>query len=276
MPIRRSTKPAARSLTVLPLRDIVMFPHMNTPLLIGREHSIQAIDAALNLDKLVMICSQKDSSVDDPRIDELYEYGTVARVVHSMRLPNKLLKVVIEGLYRARIVKAVKNESCLQAEVEILKEDAVPSDKEFTTLTHRTHEMFTHYVHVVGTVPSDVLSSVDAMSDEYQRLYTMAAAVASSVEKKQPVLEGPALRDQMLALGQLLSGELELLKLEEEIDVKVSDSIQKHQRKFFIQEQIRVMCRFICCSLPTSKQYKICPVVSLRSVQLGHTHPKYA
>ena len=89
----------------MPLRDIVMFPHMATPLLIGREHSIHAIDAAMEHEKLIMICSQKDSSVDDPRLDELYEYGTVARVMHSMRLPNKLLKVMVEGLYRARIIK---------------------------------------------------------------------------------------------------------------------------------------------------------------------------
>ncbi|MFM8569806.1 MAG: AAA family ATPase, partial [Candidatus Kapaibacterium sp.] len=156
-------------------------------------------------------------------------------------LPNRLLKVMVEGLYKARIKSVVANETCLEAEIEVLKEDVVPNDKEFITLMHHTRDLFIRYAHVSRGLPSDAVSSIESMSDEYQKIYTMAAMVEAKVEKKQAILDAGDIRAQVLELGQLLAEEIELMKLEEEIDVKVTDSIQKHQRKYFIQEQIRAL-----------------------------------
>ncbi|MFN5866332.1 MAG: endopeptidase La, partial [Candidatus Kapaibacterium sp.] len=238
---KKTVETATKTYSVLPLRDIVMLPHLVVPLIIGRERSVRAVDLAMERDKLIFISAQKNDEVDDPGMDDLYTTGTVARVVQSLRLPNKLLKVMVEGLYRARVVNVVDNSSCLEAEIEILKEDVVPDDREFTTLMSRTRDLFARYAQASKSVPSDAQTSIDEMSDEYQKLYTMAAMVDAQVEKKQAILNADDIRAQVLELGQLIAGEIELLKLEEEIDVKVSDSIQKHQRKYFIQEQIRAL-----------------------------------
>ncbi|MFM2133791.1 MAG: hypothetical protein RL156_1072 [Bacteroidota bacterium] len=238
---KKTVDTVTKTYSVLPLRDIVMLPHLVVPLIIGRERSVRAVDLAMERDKLIFISAQKNDEVDDPGMDDLYTTGTVARVVQSLRLPNKLLKVMVEGLYRARVVNVVDNSSCLEAEIEILKEDVVPDDREFTTLMSRTRDLFARYAQASKSVPSDAQTSIDEMSDEYQKLYTMAAMVDAQVEKKQAILNADDIRAQVLELGQLIAGEIELLKLEEEIDVKVSDSIQKHQRKYFIQEQIRAL-----------------------------------
>jgi ATP-dependent Lon protease len=231
---KKTVETATKTYSVLPLRDIVMLPHLVVPLIIGRERSVRAVDLAMERDKLIFISAQKNDEVDDPGMEDLYTTGTVARVVQSLRLPNKLLKVMVEGLYRARVVNVVDNSSCLEAEIEILKEDVVPDDREFTTLMSRTRDLFARYAQASKSVPSDAQTSIDEMSDEYQKLYTMAAMVDAQVEKKQAILNADDIRAQVLELGQLIAGEIELLKLEEEIDVKVSDSIQKHQRKYFI------------------------------------------
>lgn len=238
---KKTSTSTTKSYTILPLRDMVMLPHLVVPLIIGRERSVRAVDLAMERDKLIFITTQKDDAVDDPGIDELNTVGTLARVVQSLRLPNRLLKVMVEGMVKARIKSVVTNETCLEAEIEVLKEDVVPNDKEFTTLMYHTRDLFMSYAHASSSLPSDALASIEAMSDEYQKIYTMTAMVDAKVEKKQAILDAGDIRAQVLELGQLLAGEIELLKLEEEIDVKVTDSIQKHQRKYFIQEQIRAL-----------------------------------
>ncbi len=232
---------SANAYTILPLRDVIIFPNMIFPVLIGRSSSLSAVTEALERDKLIFVSAQKDASIDDPKLEDLNEYGTVARIMQVLRLPNQLLKVLVEGVYQGRVSHALKNSKCMEAEIEIIKQDAVPSTKDFSALMHRARDLFFDYVHASRNLPPEVASALDTISDEYHKLYYLAANINTSVENKQKILEATSLSQQFLEINTLLSGEIELLKLEEEIDVKVNDSIQKNQRKYFIQEQIRAL-----------------------------------
>ncbi|MBX7155927.1 MAG: endopeptidase La [Bacteriodetes bacterium] len=228
-------------LTVLPLRDVIIYPHMIFPVLIGRASSLRAVTEALERDKLLFVSAQADASVDEPKIGDVYEYGTVAKIMQVLRLPNQLLKVLVEGVAHARIKKQVHNVHCLEAEIEYIKQDVVPQGKEFQAMMNRAKDLFTDYVRSSKNLPAEVVTALDGITDEYHKVYYIGANINSSVENKQKILNSRSITEQYLELNTLLSGELELLKLEEEIDVKVNDSIQKNQRKYFIQEQIRAL-----------------------------------
>ncbi len=233
--------PASGAYTVLPLRDVIIFPNMIFPVLIGRSSSLNAVTEALERDKLIFVSAQNDASVDDPTLDDLHSYGTVARIMQVLRLPNQLLKVLVEGVYQAKIEKSVKNDRCMEATVSTIKQDAVPGTREFNAALRRVRDLFFDYVHASRNLPPEVAAALDTISDEYHKLYYIAANVSTSVENKQRILSATSISDQLAEIGTILSAELELLKLEEEIDVKVNDSIQKNQRKYFIQEQIRAL-----------------------------------
>lgn len=236
----KKTSPANK-LTVLPLRDVIIYPNMIFPVLIGRASSLRAVTEALEREKLIFVTAQRDAAIDEPAMSDLYEYGTVARIMQVLRLPNQLLKVLVEGAHQARIIKQVRNTQCLEAEVEIIRQDAVPSNKEFQAMMKRAHDLFGDYVRASRNLPPEVATALDTINDEYHKLYYIAANITSAVENKQKILDAPRITEQYMELNTLLASELELLKLEEEIDVKVNDSIQKNQRKYFIQEQIRTL-----------------------------------
>ncbi len=227
--------------TILPLRDVIIFPNMIFPVLIGRASSLNAVTEALEREKLIFVSAQRDASVDDPKLTDLNEYGTVARIMQVLRLPNQLLKVLVEGVYQGRISSAIENPRCMEATIDIIKQDAIPNTKEFSAVMHRSRDLFFDYVHASRNLPPEVAAALDTISDEYHKLYYIAANISTSVENKQKILSATSIYDQFLEINTLMSAELELLKLEEEIDVKVNDSIQKNQRKYFIQEQIRAL-----------------------------------
>jgi ATP-dependent Lon protease len=230
-----------KRLTVLPLRDTLIFPYMIFPVLIGRASSLKAINEALEREKFIFLAAQKDATMEEPAFKDIYQYGTVAKVLQVLRLPNNLLKVLVEGVAQGKIKKTFKTKDFLEAEIEIIHSSATEGDKELEAMLRQTSELFANYVKANQALPPEVVAAFENIDDPVRKLFYAAANVQQKAEIKQAILEKTVLNEQYFELITLLKNETELLKIEEEIDTRVQDSIQKTQRKYFIQEQIRVL-----------------------------------
>jgi ATP-dependent Lon protease len=228
------------TLPVLPLRDVVIFPYMIFPVLVGRESSLRAANYALENEKYIFLAAQQDPSIDEPGADDIYKEGVVAKIIQILKLPNGLLKILVDGIVQASIKKYAVNEKYLQAEIEI--HAGVPEEgTEMDAIIRHASTLFSEYVRANRAIPPEVLSAYENIKDGQRRLYYIAANIVQSVEVKQKILRIHNTREQFMELIRILNSEISMLKIEREIDSKVHDNIQKSQRKFFIQEQIKIL-----------------------------------
>lgn len=230
-----------KKLTVLPLRDIIIFPHMIFPILIGRASSLKAVAEAVERDKFIFVSAQKNPAIEEPNFKDIYKYGTTAKIIQVLRLPNNLLKVLVEGLFQSRIVKPYKNAEFLEAEIKRVNTIFNEKDRELQAMIRHTSELFASYVKQNHNLPSDLFAAFDNIDDPIRKAFFAAANIQQKVDIKQKILQQRSLKKQYFELSSILSSELELLKIEEEIGTKVNDTIQKTQKKFYIQEQIRAL-----------------------------------
>jgi ATP-dependent Lon protease len=228
------------TLPVLPLRDVVVFPYMIFPVLVGRESSLRAVNEALERKKYIFLAAQKSSVTEDPGMDDIHPEGTVAKIVQILKLPNGLMKILVDGVVQARISKPLKNERFMEAEIA-LAGPAGSMDSELDALLRHTSTLFAEYVHLNRNVPSEVLVAFENTKDPRRRMYYIASNILQGVEVKQKVLQLTTMREQLHELIRILNSENDVLKIEKEIDTKVHDNIARSQRKFFIQEQIRIL-----------------------------------
>ena len=228
------------TLPVLPLRDVVIFPYMIFPVLVGRESSLRAANFALENDKYIFLAAQQDPSIDEPGADDVYKEGVVAKIIQILKLPNGLLKILVDGTVQASIKSFLPNDKYLQAEITI-HADVPEKSTEMDAIIRHASTLFTEYVRANRTIPPEVLSAYENIKDGQRRLYYIAANIVQSVEVKQKVLSIHNSREQFMELIRILNSEISMLKIEREIDSKVHDNIQKSQRKFFIQEQIKIL-----------------------------------
>lgn len=228
-------------LSILPLRDIVIFPYMIYPILIGRASSIQAISEAMEKDKFIFLTAQKDPTIEDPDFEDIYEYGTTAKILQVVKLPNNLLKVLIEGLYHSKIVKPLKKAEYFLAEIAPVETQFDENDQELVALVRRASELFYNYVRSHRLLSPDIYTAFENIKDPIRKLFFASANIHVSVPVKQKILEKSNLKEQYFELNSILTSELEILKIEEEIDTKVQSQIQKTQKKYYIQEQIRAL-----------------------------------
>jgi len=230
-----------KKLTILPLRDIIIFPNMIFPVLIGRTASLKAVNEAIDRDKFIFVSAQKDPLLEELELKNLYKYGTVAKIIQVLRLPNNLLKVLVEGFFQARVKKAIPNEEFLEAEIEIIEQQYDAEDAKLQALIRRASELFSEYVRSDRNLPPEVISAFDSIINPSQKLYYGAANVRTVLESKQKILDITDIYKQYFELNKLLASEIELKNLENEIDTKIQDSMQKNQRKYYIQEQIKAL-----------------------------------
>ncbi|HTX19575.1 MAG TPA: endopeptidase La [Bacteroidota bacterium] len=227
-------------LPVLPLRDVVIFPYMIFPVLVGRESSLRAANFALEGDKYIFLSAQQDPSVDEPGADDIHKEGVVAKIIQILKLPNGLLKILVDGIVQATIKRFVPNDKYIQAEIEI--HAGVPeASTEMDAIIRHASTLFTEYVRSNRSIPPEVISAYENIKDAQRRLYYIAANIVQSVEVKQKILGIHSAREQFMEIIRILNSEISMLKIEREIDSKVHDNIQKSQRKFFIQEQIKIL-----------------------------------
>jgi ATP-dependent Lon protease len=232
--------PVPTRLPVLPLRDVVVFPYMIFPVLVGRESSLRAVNAALDAEKFIFLAAQKNSVTEDPGAEDIYHEGTISKIVQILKLPNGLMKILVDGVVQGTIGRFIPNEKYLEADLAIAAEP-VTIDAELDALLRHTSSLFTEYVHLNRNIPSEVLVSFENIKEPQRRVFYIASNVLQTVDVKQKVLQLVTIREQLHELIRILNSENDVLKIEKEIDSKVHDNIAKSQRKFFIQEQIRIL-----------------------------------
>jgi ATP-dependent Lon protease len=228
------------TLPVLPLRDVVVFPYMIFPVLVGRESSLRAANEALERGKNIFLVAQKSASIDEPTADDVYQQGTVAKIIQMLKLPNGLMKILVDGVVQASVKRFLPTTAFLEAEVIVNKSETAAGHDIDALVRHAT-TLFQEYVKLSRNVPPEILMAFEGIKEPHRKLYYMAANLVQSVDIKQRILQTQHLREQLYELSKILTTEIDILKIEREIDTKVQDNIQKSQRKFFIQEQIRIL-----------------------------------
>jgi len=227
-------------LPILPLRDIVIFPYMIFPVLVGREQSIRAANFAAEHTKYIFLSTQKKSAVEDPSAKDLYPEGTIAKIVQILKLPNGLMKILVDGLFQARIKEFTSNKDFFEAKVEIII-STLDHDHEMNAMIRQMTQLFKDYVKISKNIPKDTITAFDNIEEPDRKLFYAAANINQSIEVKQSILEKFTLKEQYLEVIKILNSEIDILKIEKEIDNKVQENIAKTQRKFIIQEQIKIL-----------------------------------
>lgn len=227
------------NLPVLPLKDIVVFPYMMFPILAGRESSIAAINKAVENNKYILLVTQLDEKIEDPTFENLYRTGTVAKIIQVLRLPNGLIKVLVDGLAVAKIDKFY-SDKFISADIKI-KSNPINKDTELEALIRQSAKLFTDYVKTNRTIPHETLVAFENIKEPDRKLFYIASTINANVHKKQQILEIDELNKQFYEVLFLMGSEMEILNVEKEIDAKIYQTMQKNQRKFIVQEQIRIL-----------------------------------
>ncbi|MCW0183029.1 MAG: endopeptidase La [Zavarzinia sp.] len=230
----------AQVYAVLPLRDIVVFPHMIVPLFVGREKSVKALEDVMKDDKQILLVAQRNAAQDNPTEKDVYDVGTIASVLQLLKLPDGTVKVLVEGGSRARIVDFVENEAFFQARaVSVPDED---SDKhEVDALARSVVSQFEQYVKLNKKVPPEVLVSVNQIDDPSKLADTVASHLATKVADKQEVLEITTVSERLEKVYGLMEGEIGVLQVEKKIRSRVKRQMEKTQREYYLNEQMKAI-----------------------------------
>ncbi len=227
-------------LPVLPLRDNVIFPYMIFPVLVGREQSIRAANYALENSKYIFLAAQKKGNIEDPTIKDIYVEGTIAKIIQILKLPNGLMKILVDGTIQGKIINYIDTQDFFEAEIDIV----IPDDqehREMKALIRQMTNLFKEYVKINRSIPSEALNAYENIEEPDRKLFYVAANINQSIEVKQRILQHFTIRDQIYEIIKILLSEVDILKIEKEIESKVQENISKSQRRFIIHEQIRIL-----------------------------------
>ena len=209
------------------------------PILAGRESTIAAINKSVEKDKFILLVTQLDEKIEEPTFENLYKTGTVAKILQVLRLPNGLIKVLVDGLVTAKVEKFY-SEKYITADIKI-RNVPFKEDTELKALIKQATKLFTDYVQTNRTIPQETLVAYENIKEPDRKLYYIASTISADVHKKQKVLEITDLHKQYYEILYMLGSEMEVLNVEKEIDAKIYQTMQKNQRKFIVQEQIRIL-----------------------------------
>ena len=226
---------------VLPLRDVVVYPHMVIPLFVGRDKSIQALDNAMRDSKQVLLVAQKEAEVDDPGEDDLYTVGTLSNILQLLKLPDGTVKVLVEGAERSRVRHFTDSEPFLVAAVEPMMDEPGANDEEMDVLVRTVVNTFDQYVKLNKRIPPEVLNSLSGIEDPSRLADTIAAHMTIKIEEKQSVLESPQITHRLERLMTLMEGEVDMLEMEKRIRGRVKQQMEKNQREYYLNEQMKAI-----------------------------------
>jgi ATP-dependent Lon protease len=227
-------------LPLLPLREVVVFPYMTIPLLVGRLPSINAIEKAVARDRVLFVTAQTRGDVADPQHDELFKVGTIVRVLQLFRLPDGSMRVLVEGLARASVKRFQWSTDFYMVTVEPLADELVPGP-EVEALQRNALQMFQDYVHLNRRIPDEVLATTAAIADPAQLALTIASHLLVKVPVKQRLLEAAGTEARLRLLAETLAGELEIVRLERKIEGQVRSQVHKNQKEFYLNEQLKAI-----------------------------------
>jgi ATP-dependent Lon protease len=229
-----------RTIPVLPLRDVVVYPHMVIPLFVGRDKSIKALEAAMEENKEILLVAQKSASEDDPAEEDIYRIGTLSTILQLLKLPDGTVKVLVEGGQRARIVNIIENEAFFTAQITVLQSEPL-EEREAEVLSRSVLNQFDQYVKLNKKVPPEVLTSLAGIEDPNRLLDTIAAHMALKIEEKQNILAITDLRERFEHLLAMMESELDLLQVEKRIRGRVKKQMEKSQREYYLNEQMKAI-----------------------------------
>jgi ATP-dependent Lon protease len=226
---------------VLSLRDVVVYPYMVIPLFVGRERSILALDQAMNVDKRIILVTQRSPDVDVPETGDLYEVGTLATVLQLLKLPDGTTKVLVEGGDRVRITDYSENEEFFEAQWELLSGADETGEKEREVMMRSLVSMFEQYVKLNRKIPPELLTTLAGIDDPSRLADTVAAHLTIGLDEKQELLEVGSSAARMEHLMRLVEGEMEVLQLEKRIRGRVKTQMEKSQREYYLNEQMKAI-----------------------------------
>ncbi len=235
-----SEHPASAIFPVLPLRDIVVFPHMIVPLFVGREKSIHALEEVMREDKQILLVTQKNAAQDDPGRDDIYRVGTVSSVLQLLKLPDGTVKVLVEGQARARIVSFIDNPRFFQVRAELLG-DQIGDPREIEALVRAVTNQFEQYIKLNKKVPPEVLVSLQQIEEPAKLADTIAAHLTLKIPDKQELLETTNLAERLEKLYGFMEGEIAVLQVEKRIRTRVKRQMEKTQREYYLNEQMKAI-----------------------------------
>ena len=227
-------------LPVLPLRDVVVYPHMVIPLFVGREKSIEALNAAMNNNKQILLVAQKSAEIDDPSMEDTYDVGTLATILQLLKLPDGTIKVLVEGVQRAKVESLESTGDFYTGTVTGI-DDEHAEERESEVLSRTLMDLFDQYVKLNKKVPPEVLTSLAGIDEPSRLADTVAAHMSLKLEEKQGVLEIIDVRARMEHLMSLIEAELDLLQVEKRIRGRVKQQMEKSQREYYLNEQMKAI-----------------------------------
>lgn len=227
-------------LPLLPLRDVVVYPHMVIPLFVGRDKSIEALESAMATDKQVLLVAQKNPADDDPKPEDVYGIGTISTILQLLKLPDGTVKVLVEGGARAKIDHIDTTENHFRAQVSQLTEEPLQTN-EAEALISSTITQFEHYVSLSKKVPSEVMTSLSGIEDAGRLADTVAAHMSMELPHKQDILEMVSIRERIEHLLGLMEAEIDLFQVEKKIRGRVKQQMEKSQREYYLNEQMKAI-----------------------------------
>ncbi|MDP2261108.1 MAG: endopeptidase La [Caulobacter sp.] len=231
-----------RTLPVLPLRDIVVFPHMVVPLFVGRDKSVRALEEVMKGDKQILLATQKNSADDDPATDDIYDVGVIATVLQLLKLPDGTVKVLVEGKDRAAVVKFTGREDYYEAETAIIDEDGGEAH-EAEALSRAVAEQFENYVKLNKKIPPEALASIPQIAEPGKLADSIAAHLSVKIADKQQLLEIFDIVKRLEKVFALMEGEISVLQVEKKIRSRVKRQMEKTQREYYLNEQMKAIQR---------------------------------
>ncbi|MFT5074161.1 MAG: ATP-dependent Lon protease, partial [Patiriisocius sp.] len=225
---------------LLPLRDVVVFPHMVVPLFVGREKSIIALENAMEAGKKIILVAQKEASEDNPSVDDIHSVGTLATVLQMLKLPDGTLKVLVEGLHRVNLAQPYEGDSFMESAIEQVATGEL-DQAEADGLTRSVIALFEQYVDLSKKIPSEVIATVSGIDDANRLADTIASHMSLNLDQKQDVLEIADLTERFEHLMGLMDAEIELSQIEQRIRGRVKKQMEKSQREYYLNEQMKAI-----------------------------------
>ena len=234
-----------RILPVLPLRDIVVFPNMIVPLFVGREKTVRALEESMADDKQILLVAQRESGEDDPGPDDVYQVGTVGKIVQLLKLPDSTVKVLVEGIVRASIEDFTANEKFLQARATDVVDETSALDSTLEAQLRAIHARFETYAKLSKKIGQEMVASIAQIdfTDPGRIADALAAQIGSKIADRQTLLETSDIRKRLDLIHALIEAEIEVLKVERKIRTRVKTQMERSQREYYLNEQMKAIQR---------------------------------
>jgi len=236
-----STEHETLTLPVLPLRDVVVFPHMVIPLFVGRDKSIHALDLAMEADKRILLVAQKSAETDDPGADDLYQVGTLAQVLQLLKLPDGTIKVLVEGVSRVNVHDVSERGGALSGQAEVVEPESDREEREIEAIARSLMGLFEQYVKTNRKLPPELMQTLSGIDEPGRLADTIAAHLGVRIGDKQKLLETHGVGARLEQLVGLVDGEIDVQQLEKRIRGRVKSQMEKSQREYYLNEQMKAI-----------------------------------